>query len=524
MPKGKKRTYNGEGAIMKREVKQLLAPSIHQEKKATGGLKIAEEVEKDDVCRAKEMRITLGRVWAESIQEPVQMGDICAQLNRINEMPTVLGNGVVIIDAVEWTIACEEHCGPNCRIKHCANSQTECKKWKQVEAFCIFCNADKVNPPKRVGIGLRPIENVAKDDFIIEYVGEAVPKQHVDNHTDKSYVKELGDGVYIDATHRGGIARYINHSREPNCVLKPCNLMGCTRLAIFALKDISLGTELTIDHEMNSVRPIKNMPDAKKLAEGRARRLKKISTEPVQNKSSTSAKRLRKIGGLCLYQRYLLEVLRGEQLGFLLNNLSKDEKSLFNGGYCSIHEVMQYVRSFQYTFFRKVKGISTNSITCTLVEFCHRKTEEVDNFFKSSVDTKKIYCHIPIKVSEKHMIGVTVALHRRETIVFDPARGCDDFHEKQVNELVKTIDVKLSHFLPPTYIRHWKKNVVTEWSQRDSSVDDCGLLVAFFFECIARRAYPKMWCLDNNAGEYLSQRRKWIAFSLCVRRIYCSNR
>ncbi|KAI7750718.1 hypothetical protein M8C21_013020 [Ambrosia artemisiifolia] len=71
-------------------------------------------------------------------------------------------------------------------------------------------------------VALEPIE---AEDFVIEYVGELIRSRISDireRHYEKmgissSYLFRLDDGFVVDATKRGGIARFINHSCEPNC-------------------------------------------------------------------------------------------------------------------------------------------------------------------------------------------------------------------------------------------------------------------------------------------------------------------
>ena len=75
------------------------------------------------------------------------------------------------------------------------------------------------------GRGLRALQRLKEDDFIMEYVGEVV------NHTQMSrrlkrysrdsahkhhYCMALKNDLIIDATNKGSISRFINHSCAPN--------------------------------------------------------------------------------------------------------------------------------------------------------------------------------------------------------------------------------------------------------------------------------------------------------------------
>jgi SET domain-containing protein len=61
------------------------------------------------------------------------------------------------------------------------------------------------------------------------------------------------DGLIIDAT-RGSIARFVNHSCEPNCRVEKWIVDGEPRMALFAGDDgIFTGDELTYDYNFEYV-------------------------------------------------------------------------------------------------------------------------------------------------------------------------------------------------------------------------------------------------------------------------------
>jgi SET domain-containing protein len=45
-------------------------------------------------------------------------------------------------------------------------------------------------------------------------------------------------GEVIDPTEKGNLARFINHSCEPNCITQKWNVFGEICIGIFALKDL----------------------------------------------------------------------------------------------------------------------------------------------------------------------------------------------------------------------------------------------------------------------------------------------
>ena len=97
--------------------------------------------------------------------------------------------------------------------------------------------------------GLYAMENIAANDMIIEYVGEMVrqqvadmrERQYLKSGIGSSYLFRIDENTVIDATKRGGIARFINHSCDPNCTAKIIKVEGTKRIVIYALRDIGRG-------------------------------------------------------------------------------------------------------------------------------------------------------------------------------------------------------------------------------------------------------------------------------------------
>lgn len=96
--------------------------------------------------------------------------------------------------------------------------------------------------------GLYAMENIGKDDMIIEYVGEEVrqqiaeirEKRYLKSGIGSSYLFRIDDNTVVDATKKGGIARFINHSCMPNCTAKIIKVEGSKRIVIYALRDIAM--------------------------------------------------------------------------------------------------------------------------------------------------------------------------------------------------------------------------------------------------------------------------------------------
>ena len=55
----------------------------------------------------------------------------------------------------------------------------------------------------------------------------------------------------IDATRRGGKARYINHSCDPNCESRIIKVEGRPRIVIYSKRAIAPGEELNYDYKFS---------------------------------------------------------------------------------------------------------------------------------------------------------------------------------------------------------------------------------------------------------------------------------
>ena len=111
------------------------------------------------------------------------------------------------------------------------------------------------------GWGLYADENIAVNDMIIEYVGEKVRQAVANIREDKydkqgvgsSYLFRIDDDTIIDATKKGGIARFINHSCAPNCTAKIIKVEGSKRIVIYALREIAKSKSI---HNLKSSNPV----------------------------------------------------------------------------------------------------------------------------------------------------------------------------------------------------------------------------------------------------------------------------
>lgn len=71
----------------------------------------------------------------------------------------------------------------------------------------------------------------------------------------------LDEDRVVDATLSGGLARYINHSCNPNCVTEIVEVDREFRIIIFAKRRINRGEEVSISNHFQQIGVITNSRD-----------------------------------------------------------------------------------------------------------------------------------------------------------------------------------------------------------------------------------------------------------------------
>ncbi|KAF4370390.1 hypothetical protein F8388_016127 [Cannabis sativa] len=174
----------------------------------------------------------------------------------------------------------------------CTSCSSECSQSCVCRVQCISCSkacrcsGNCTNRPFRkekkiklvktehCGWGVEAAESINKDEFVIEYIGEVIDdalcEQRLWNMKDKGvhnfYMCEIRKDFTIDATFKGNLSRFLNHSCNPNCILEKWlvqsddgplmpfgywnNLQvdGETRVGVFAARLIKVGEPLTYDY------------------------------------------------------------------------------------------------------------------------------------------------------------------------------------------------------------------------------------------------------------------------------------
>jgi [histone H3]-lysine4 N-trimethyltransferase ASH1L len=152
-----------------------------------------------------------------------------------------------------------------CNSDNCLLSEEQCgnrafaslaKRVKKGGAFDV--GVEVVKTPNR-GFGIRSCRTFAPGQIIMEYTGEIITEGECqrrmrEEYKDKQcfYLMELEGGLIIDGT-RGSMARFINHSCEPNCEVRMVKVNGVPRMGVFAGNaGICTGEELTYDYNFDN--------------------------------------------------------------------------------------------------------------------------------------------------------------------------------------------------------------------------------------------------------------------------------
>lgn len=93
------------------------------------------------------------------------------------------------------------------------------------------------------GLGFFTLVPIPKDIKIIEYIGPILSLEETAGKSGR-YLMEVADDYFIDGSPRSNIARYINHSCQPNAKAYRTGV----RIWIWSIRDIQSGEEITYDY------------------------------------------------------------------------------------------------------------------------------------------------------------------------------------------------------------------------------------------------------------------------------------
>lgn len=106
------------------------------------------------------------------------------------------------------------------------------------------------------GKGLFGCSAIKANAFVIEFLGEIVRNVIADLRESQyrkeglkcTYLFQLSGQFILDGTKKGGLARYLNHSCDPNLKAKKIKRNGKVHIGLYSRRDIEKGEELTINY------------------------------------------------------------------------------------------------------------------------------------------------------------------------------------------------------------------------------------------------------------------------------------
>ena len=142
-------------------------------------------------------------------------------------------------------------CGPECPCgSRCLNRRFARKQYAAVSV---------IETPGK-GHGLFATAALTPGQFIMEYVGEVLSqaaflkrsRRYAAEGASHFYFMTLTQDLVIDASTRGNVSRFMNHSCSPNCNVQKWIVGSSMRMGLFASKAIPAGAELTFDYKFES--------------------------------------------------------------------------------------------------------------------------------------------------------------------------------------------------------------------------------------------------------------------------------
>ncbi|KAF1990591.1 hypothetical protein K402DRAFT_410101 [Aulographum hederae CBS 113979] len=121
-----------------------------------------------------------------------------------------------------------------------------------------YANVSVIKTEKK-GYGLRADFDLHANDFIFEYIGEVINEGHFkrrmiqydEEGIKHFYFMSLSKGEFVDATKKGNLGRFCNHSCNPNCYVDKWVVGDKLRMGIFAERHIKAGEELVFNYNVD---------------------------------------------------------------------------------------------------------------------------------------------------------------------------------------------------------------------------------------------------------------------------------
>ncbi|KAI1777735.1 hypothetical protein F4818DRAFT_324066 [Hypoxylon cercidicola] len=142
----------------------------------------------------------------------------------------------------------------------CVDGDCNCGDGCQNQRFQRKQYADvSVIKTDKKGFGLRANTRLEANDFIFEYIGEVINEptfrrrmiQYDKEGIRHFYFMSLTKNEFVDATKKGNLGRFCNHSCNPNCYVDKWVVGSKLRMGIFAQRKIQPGEELVFNYNVD---------------------------------------------------------------------------------------------------------------------------------------------------------------------------------------------------------------------------------------------------------------------------------
>ena len=185
---------------------------------------------------------------------------------------------VMVCNCIPQSGGCEERC-PNRAMQHECNPATcPCGELCTNRPFSTLppVNALPLQLIKTLdkGWGVKATRFINEGDLVIEYVGEVIDMETWDarkrelGRFQHMYFMALNGEEIVDASRKGNIARFVNHSCNPNIQVEKWYVHRTPRIGMFAKRNIFPGEELSYNY---SVKSTGNLAHAQKCFCGSAK-------------------------------------------------------------------------------------------------------------------------------------------------------------------------------------------------------------------------------------------------------------
>ena len=142
----------------------------------------------------------------------------------------------------------------------CVNGDCNCGVRCQNQRFQRrqYANVSVIKTEKK-GYGLRANTDLNPNDFIFEYIGEVINEPtfrrrtytYAEEGIKHFYFMSLTKSEFVDATKKGNLGRFCNHSCNPNCYVDKWVVGEKLRMGIFAERHIKAGEELVFNYNVD---------------------------------------------------------------------------------------------------------------------------------------------------------------------------------------------------------------------------------------------------------------------------------